>query len=40
MNRVEHDHALGDFRGVITKFAAACVAAPNFENSFHDLNHG
>src|SRR6266545_2701392 len=37
MNRVEHDHALGNFGGVITKFAAFGVTPPDFENGFHDL---
>jgi hypothetical protein len=31
MNRVEHDHALGNFRGVITKFAAFGITSPDFE---------
>ena len=36
MNRVEHDHALGNFRGVIPKRAASRIPAPDFENScFH-----
>ena len=37
MNRVEHDHALGNFRGVITKFAAFGITSPDFENGFMDL---
>src|SRR5438093_7247465 len=38
MDRVEHHHALGNFRGVITKFAARCVPAPDFEGSrLHSL---
>src|SRR6185437_2823851 len=31
MNRIEHDHAFGYFRGVIAKSAAFGIAAPVFE---------
>ena len=38
MNRVEHDHAFGNFGGVIAKFAALGVTSPDFENGcFHSL---
>jgi hypothetical protein len=33
MHRVENDHAFGDFGGVVTKFPARGVAAPDFEGS-------
>jgi hypothetical protein len=39
MHRVKNNHAFGNFGGVIAKFAAACVAAPNFERGRHDLNY-
>jgi hypothetical protein len=31
MHGIEHDHAFGYFRGVITKSAAFGIAAPDFE---------
>jgi hypothetical protein len=38
MNCVEDDHALGHFGRIIAKFAAACIAAPDFENGcFHSM---
>ena len=33
--RIEHDHAFGNFGGVIVKCAASRIAAPDFERSVH-----
>jgi hypothetical protein len=36
MNCIEHDHAFGNFRSVIAKFAAVGITSPDFENGrFH-----
>jgi hypothetical protein len=32
MNGIEHDHALGNFRRVIAKFAAFRIPSPDFED--------
>jgi hypothetical protein len=36
MNCIEYNHPLGDFRGVIAKFAAFGITSPDFEGGcFH-----
>jgi hypothetical protein len=32
IDRIEHDHSLGNTRGVIAKLATSRIPAPDFEN--------
>jgi hypothetical protein len=32
VNGIKHNHAFGNFRGVITEFTTGRIAAENFEN--------